>query len=158
MAISRFVVTADIPAFAWPTAAQLVTTPAVPASTVAQFNPNGFPVSVTVTGGTVTGISVNGTTTGQTSGTVVVPAAGTITLTYSAAPTWTWLPYGAAAGVQSEEAPGYFSSRLPKGTVIYADSTAGNSGPQQLYQAIGAGNLRAYVQGQDDVGHAALAN
>ena len=27
-----------------------------------------------------------------------------------------------------------------------------------LYSAIGAGNLRAYVQGQDDIGHAALAN
>jgi hypothetical protein len=33
--------------------------------------------------------------------------------------------------------------------VIYADSSAGSTGP---------GNLRAYVQGQDDVGHAALAN
>jgi hypothetical protein len=28
----------------------------------------------------------------------------------------------------------------------------------QLYAAIGAGNLRPYVQGQDDVGHAALCN
>jgi hypothetical protein len=27
-----------------------------------------------------------------------------------------------------------------------------------LYQAIGAGNLRVYVQGQDGVEHAALAN
>lgn len=27
-----------------------------------------------------------------------------------------------------------------------------------LYTAIEAGNLRAYVPGQDDVGHAALAN
>ena len=27
-----------------------------------------------------------------------------------------------------------------------------------LYAAIGAGNLRAYTQGQDDVGHAALGN
>jgi hypothetical protein len=27
-----------------------------------------------------------------------------------------------------------------------------------LYQAIGASNLRAWVQGQDDVGHAGLAN
>ena len=44
--------------------------------------------------------------------------------------------------------------------VIYADSAGAPfvTGPQQLCQAIGAGNLRAYVQGQDDVGHAALAN
>jgi len=35
---------------------------------------------------------------------------------------------------------------------------ASTTGPQVLYQAIGAGNLRAYVQGQDDAGHAGLAN
>jgi hypothetical protein len=29
-----------------------------------------------------------------------------------------------------------------KGTIIYADSTAGTSGPQLLYQATGAANLR----------------
>jgi hypothetical protein len=45
------------------------------------------------------------------------------------------------------------------GDVIYADSAAGfATGAQLLYQAIGSANLRAYVQGQDDVGHAALAN
>jgi hypothetical protein len=44
------------------------------------------------------------------------------------------------------------------GTVIYADSSAGTTGPQLLYQAIGAANLRAWVQGQDDVGHACLSN
>jgi hypothetical protein len=45
------------------------------------------------------------------------------------------------------------------GTTIYADSTAGfATAPQLLYQAIGAGNLRAYVQGQDDRGGAALGN
>ncbi len=45
------------------------------------------------------------------------------------------------------------------GQVIVADSAAGfASGAQLLYQAIGAGNLRPYVQGQDDVGHSALAN
>jgi hypothetical protein len=148
VALSRFVLAADV-TVAWPTAAQLLTQPAVPASTVAQFNPAGFPVAVTVTGGTVTVISVNGTATGQTSGTVVVPTAGTITLTYSAAPTWTWAPNGAmSAGYQT---------KFIKGTTIYADS-GGSSGPAQLYAAIGAGNLRAWVQGHDDVGHASLAN
>jgi hypothetical protein len=32
------------------------------------------------------------------------------------------------------------------------------SRPAAHYQAIGAGNLRANVQGQDDAGHAALSN
>jgi hypothetical protein len=44
------------------------------------------------------------------------------------------------------------------GTVIYADSSAGSTGPQLLYQAIGAGNLRALTDGTDAVGHAALSN
>lgn len=39
-----------------------------------------------------------------------------------------------------------------KGTTIVLDP----AGP--LYAAIGAGNLRAYQQGQDDIGHAALSN
>ena len=42
--------------------------------------------------------------------------------------------------------------------MIWANFTGDSTGPQGLYQAIRAGNLRAYVQGQDDVGHAALAN
>jgi hypothetical protein len=50
------------------------------------------------------------------------------------------------------------SQTFIEGTVIVVDSSAGSTGPQLLYQAIGAGNLRVYVQGQDDVGHAALAN
>ena len=49
--------------------------------------------------------------------------------------------YGSASGVT-----------FIKGTVIELDP----AGP--LFAAIGAGNLRAYVQGQDDSGHAALSN
>jgi hypothetical protein len=39
-----------------------------------------------------------------------------------------------------------------KGTAIVADPSG------FLYAAIGAGNLRAFIDGTDDVGHAALAN
>lgn len=67
-----------------------ITAPAVPASGVAQYNNSNSPVTVTVTGGAVTVIAVNGVTTGLTSGPVIVPANGNITLTYSVAPTWTW--------------------------------------------------------------------
>jgi len=59
----------------------------------------------------------------------------------------------AAAGVWSNVPQTFLA-----GTVIYADSTAGSNGPQLLYQAIGASNLRAFVDGSDDVGHAALSN
>jgi hypothetical protein len=67
-----------------------VTAPAVPASGVPVFNNNNQAVIVTVTGGTVTAIAVNGVTTGATTGPITVPAFGWITLTYSVAPTWAW--------------------------------------------------------------------
>jgi hypothetical protein len=66
--------------------------------------------------------------------------------------------FGSSSGTDAAGHYGAAGATWPKGTVIYADSAAGSSGSQLLYQAIGAGNLRAYVQGQDDVGHAALAN
>lgn len=53
------------------------------------LNPNPVPVSVTISSGTVTQIAVNGVNTGQTSGTFTVPAGGSITVTYSVAPTFT---------------------------------------------------------------------
>jgi len=60
------------------------------ASTVASYNNNQNGVWVNVQGGTVTVVAVNGTTlTGVTSGLVYVPAGGTLTITYSVAPTLT---------------------------------------------------------------------
>jgi hypothetical protein len=55
---------------------------------------------------------------------------------------------------------GLWAGTYQAGTVIYADSALSTplTGPQALYQAIGPANLRAFVQGQDDTGHAALAN
>jgi hypothetical protein len=85
-----------------------VNTPAVPASTVAQYNNNNQTVAVTVTGGTVSAIAVNGVTTGLTSGTVFVPANGTITLTYTVAPVWAW------AGTQSSPGVMVFSQLIDR--------------------------------------------
>lgn len=67
------------------------TAPAVPATTVPLTNPYNWPVFVTVAGGTVTGVNINGSSAGTGDGTYVLPALGIITLTYSVAPTWTWL-------------------------------------------------------------------
>lgn len=67
-----------------------VSTPSVPLSTVAQSNPNPFTAKVVITGGTMTNVSVNGATVGTGAGTYLVPAFGTITMTYSVAPTWAW--------------------------------------------------------------------
>lgn len=67
-----------------------VTQPAVPASGTAQTNFSGADCTVYVTGGTVSAVAIGGTATGLTSGPFRVAAGQTITLTYSAAPTWQW--------------------------------------------------------------------
>lgn len=73
-------------------AAQTVNSPAVPASTVAVQNPYAFPVNVVISGGVgLSAVVVNGVTVGTGDGTYIVPAAGTISVTYSTtAPTWVW--------------------------------------------------------------------
>ena len=83
------------------------------ATTVASLNPNPVPVSVTITGGTVTVIAVNGVVTGLTTGTFTIPVGGSITVTYSAGPTFTMAdiaPTGSAymTGVHA----GYLSSYI----------------------------------------------
>lgn len=69
-----------------------VTAPAVPATTVALVNPFYRHAFVTVTGGTVSVIAVDGVATGfvATGATVIVPSGKSITLTYAVEPTWKW--------------------------------------------------------------------
>lgn len=67
-----------------------VPTPAVPASTVGVVNQTGQYVSVAITGGTMTNVSVNGVTVGAGAGNYALPPGGTITMTYTVAPTWAW--------------------------------------------------------------------
>jgi hypothetical protein len=65
--------------------------PAVPSSTTAQKNTSWRDAAVSVKGGTVTVVAVDGVTVATaTNTTVVVPSGKNITLTYSAAPTWAW--------------------------------------------------------------------
>ena len=84
-------------------AAAGLTTPAVPATTVPATNTGFIPVTVVLSGGTVTLVTINGTTVGTGDGTYTLPAGASIAVTYSAAPTWTWTPttaYGAQAYLQ----------------------------------------------------------
>lgn len=74
----------------------LASQPAVPATTVAYTNTNAVDCSVVITanvGGT-TAVAIGGTAAATLAasavGTVRVPAGQTITLTYTAAPTWVW--------------------------------------------------------------------
>ncbi|QKD01499.1 hypothetical protein [Mesorhizobium loti] len=71
----------------------LVSTPSVPASTTAISNTNGQSALVNISGGTVTAIIVNGVTIAVTTpATVIVDNDATISMTYSVAPTWRWMP------------------------------------------------------------------
>ena len=59
------------------------------ATTVASVNPNPVARSITISGGTVSAISISGGASVGTSGTFTVPVGGTIAVTYSVAPTLT---------------------------------------------------------------------
>lgn len=61
-----------------------------PASGTAHRNPTGIDCTVIISGGTVSAVAIGGVATGQTSGAFRVPADQTITLTYSAQPSWAW--------------------------------------------------------------------
>ena len=67
-----------------------VNAPAVPGNGVAATNTTGSIVQVVISGGTLTAVVVNGVTVGTVAGTYLVPIGGTISITYSVAPTWTW--------------------------------------------------------------------
>lgn len=83
--------------FNWSAAAPIeapqgrVTPPTLPATATTFTNKADRDAIVTVTGGAVTVIAVAGVTTGRTSGAVVVPSGATIAITYTTAPTWSWV-------------------------------------------------------------------
>lgn len=65
-------------------------TPALPASTVPLTNNFAFPVTVSVSGGTVTNVIYNGVTVALTAGLFTLRPLDTIAVTYSATPIWHW--------------------------------------------------------------------
>lgn len=73
-----------------PGTAQVAFAPVVPASTTPVANPSTLTLTVVITGGTLTQVIVNGVQVGSAPGTYTVPGQGSISITYSAAPTWAW--------------------------------------------------------------------
>ena len=101
-------------------------TPASFGSTTVVPNATGAVVLVTVTGGTLTFVYVNGVQAGTTAGTYLVPAGGTICITYSSAPTWTWALPAISAGVSAGGtaltfAPTGTNVAFAKGQVLIVD-------------------------------------
>jgi hypothetical protein len=124
-----------------PPIAPPVITPAIPASTVPATNNNPFPVAVLITGGTVTVVSVSGATQFTGTGvTAVVPAGGTITLTYSVVPT-SWLWTGLYDGRGGTAIPSPTTVSLPPGgsislTYSAAPTWAWKNVPNTFYQPV----------------------
>jgi hypothetical protein len=74
-------------------ASPAVVTPAVPATTVAAQNTNPYAAQVVIlaNGATISAVTVNGINVGAAAGTYLVPAYGSIAISYTVAtPTWTW--------------------------------------------------------------------
>jgi hypothetical protein len=70
-----------------------VSTPAVPGSGTSYLNTTGQMVEVTINGGTVSSVKRNGVGLFTTSNvTVILEPEDSIALTYSSAPSWTWMP------------------------------------------------------------------
>lgn len=117
--------------------AAVAATPAVPASAVAQQNPNAQPVQVVVTAGTVTAVTVNGVQVGSGDGTYFVPAYGSISVTYSAAPTWVWTGTAPPLGRNVNVAyyPGTRAAWLFPGEQVYAQ--VNNSVASNIYALTG---------------------
>ena len=68
--------------------------PDFPATTVPYTSTFLVPVLVTITGGTVTEVDVNGSEVLTGDGTVLVPPLGSIAVTYTGSPSWTWTLQG----------------------------------------------------------------
>lgn len=132
-------------------AAAPFTTPAVPATTVAQQNPAPYPVTVVVAGGTVSAVTVNGIAVGAGDGSYVVPIGGTIAVTYSAAPTWTWTGLGVnpSGGVSVNRAwyPSKHSAWLYGGEQVYTQVYATTANTQYTMTGI-ALEVPAEMQGK----------
>lgn len=73
-------------------AAGVVATPAMPASTAVVTNTSGALVRVFINSGTVTLIAINGSPSGFTTGAMLLLWPGeTISITYTEAPSWNWI-------------------------------------------------------------------
>lgn len=59
------------------------------ATTVNSTNPSAFPVNVTISGGTISSVSVNNAVVGTGAGIYTVPGGGTFKATYTGSPTLT---------------------------------------------------------------------
>ena len=68
--------------------------PSFPLTTVPYVSTFPVPVLVTISSGTVTNVAVNGSTVLSGDGTLLLPPFGSIVVTYTGSPSWTWTTQG----------------------------------------------------------------
>lgn len=124
--------------------------PAVPASGTAIQNLNTFPVDVQINGGTISNVAVNGINMFSATGLYLVPAGGSIAVTYTVAPTWVWSNASglAATSIVYNSRPDSLTGPNPQGGVITTFPFQIEWENQQpLYAcAVGGGPVSAIVQ------------
>jgi hypothetical protein len=128
-----------------------VSAPGFPATGVAVVSTYAYPVLVTIAAGTVTGVTVNGNSVGSADGTYLLPSLGSIAVTYTGSPTWTWVAVGgihSALGTlpTADQIVTYF-----RGGALQSPA-ASISGKQINYDPTrdNAGNLTLAVEVQSD--------
>lgn len=128
--------------------------PAVPASTVGVENTNAFPVTVVISGGTLTAVTINGVNAGSGDGTYLVTSGSEIAITYTVAPTWVWsnaspVPQiSAVTSVIFNSRPDSLTGNNPQGgTITAVPRQIVWENQQPLYAcAVGGGPVLATVQ------------
>lgn len=70
------------------------TAPGFPASGTTITSTYNWPVLVTISGGTVTNVVISGASAGTGDGSYTLGSLGTIAVTYTGSPTWTWAAMG----------------------------------------------------------------
>jgi hypothetical protein len=108
-------------------------TPPLAASGIGMVNSSQAVYAVTVAGGVVSNVTINGQSVGTGDGTYYVPIGGIIAVTYSAAPTLTWTDVGATAAIIGQRVgiaynAGTKSVLLQPGEQIYAQVFGSNTG------------------------------
>jgi hypothetical protein len=100
-------------------------TPALPATTVAAVNTTGKSLGVVFVGGTITAVTVNGATANvpQTGGSVALPPAGSIAVTYTGTPYWAWMDWLDLAPLPNSNGTAYAQANTvaPTGTAGYSE-------------------------------------
>ena len=81
--------------------ADSITAPSFPSSTTAVTNTYSQPVVATISGGTISEVAINGSNVATTDGGYLIPPGGTIAVTYTGSPSWTWALQGAAHNILS---------------------------------------------------------